>query len=776
MYHRRLILLLTLGLNIVAQISLGQRSPRLTLLVKSESGEALEDVYVQVANQHGFTSEAGTFEGLVPTGSHQLRLSLLGFKDTLISMEFRNDTTLQVELGAHSVLLRTAEVLADRRQSAVEVLRQEVLRIAVTPKKVAQTPALLGEPDILRPLLYEPGVQSGLGGSSDLYVRGSGLYQNQLYLDDFRIFYQPHGFGYFSPIPVSSVEQMTFYKEAVPVSLEGTLSSAMRINLKKPSYKEWDGSVGWGLGTLRGSLSLPLEKEKSGLNLAGRVSNVGMLFNFLDSEEFDIPTRFGFDDIIGKYQRQLSDRWSIKGLFYRSSDFLEKNTSSNGIKENREVQSQNQLIGISLHRHNKPWQWQQRLYWNRYGHQFSYEASQAGNFPEESITNSSFESNMNLVGYRTTWKRRWERWRVISGLEGQQWFRSEDQLNAGKQIDTISFYRRSQHLHLHRVYGLVQFNPHKKWAIEAGLRLRGTLSSRAYALKPLSQVKIQFAPQQNWAFYASWDQGANPVHRFRQEQFGQAADLPFLSSKNLPPQQSSQAAVGLVYKQSFWQLQSNLFYRDMSNLALRNRRASYFSVFNERYIPGTDNEPAFFSGRGESYGAEMGLKWAAGIFSGAATYAYTKSVRRAAQINNGNPFPFEYNHPHTASAQFRVRFKKNNIDKVTEIMLSYLYGSGQYTTIAMQRVPYQRPGSNRYPNFNYLPRRNNVRLPPQNLLNIGINFIAIKKKGRVRTFNISVAHLALSPPVFRYLARGSSRMTGEGMFPLIPSFSYQLNF
>jgi hypothetical protein len=750
---------------------------QLRVQIKSGKGANLADVYVKVGDMHGFTSQSGSYEIFLPPENYDVETSILGYKDTSLNFTLLRDTTLEINLNAYSVLLPSAEVLVDRRLTAAEAMRQNVQRVTVTPKRVNQTTGLLGEPDILRPLLLEPGVQSGLGGSSDLYVRGGGLYQNQLYLNGFRIFNQSHAFGFFSPIPVGSIKGMNFYKESIPVELEGALSSAMEVTLRDPSYTEWDAGFGIGLGTLRGAVSMPVFKGKSGFNVSGRVSNVGLLFNFLDTEEIDIPTRFGFNDLTAQYQHHLSDQWTIRTLFYRSSDFFGNNSGSDGFNESREVRSQNQLLGLSITHQKKAWQWRQRFYWNRYAHQFSYQPSLGDNTPDEVIAQSTIKSNLHLLGYRSTWERSWQFWKFTAGLEAQNWYRDEALTNTGGQVDTISTGARKQDLGSYRGFGSFRYSPNETWSFEGALRLRLSDHGKRMDLIPLTQAKIEYILNSRWAFFTSWDQAASPIHRYRQEQFGQAADLPFLSSPRLPAERSNQAVLGAVFKQPSWQLQTGLFYRSMQNIALRNRRASYFSVFNEDYIPGlNDRGSAFFPGKGKSYGGELGINWAAGIFAGTASYSYTLSSRQSVNIEDGRPFPFEFHHPHAASASVRVRFKKNNIDKVTEILLSYLYGSGQYTTFPMQDVAFQRSAARDFSNLSYLPRRNNVRLPPQNLLNIGINFIALKDKGRVRTFNISVSHLALSPPVFRYRGRGDQTMLGEGMFPLIPSFSYQLKF
>lgn len=64
--------------------------------------------------------------------------------------------------------------------------------------QIKNTPAILGEADILKTIQLMPGVQAGTEGFSGLYVRGGGPDQNLILLDGIPIYNADHMLGVFS--------------------------------------------------------------------------------------------------------------------------------------------------------------------------------------------------------------------------------------------------------------------------------------------------------------------------------------------------------------------------------------------------------------------------------------------------------------------------------------------------------------------------------------------------------------------------------------------------
>lgn len=75
---------------------------------------------------------------------------------------------------------------------------------------------------------------------------------------------------------------------------------------------------------------------------------------------------------------------------------------------------------------------------------------------------------------------------------------------------------------------------------------------------------------------------------------------------------------------------------------------------------------------------------------------------------------------------------------------------------------------------------NNITLPAYHRLDVGINFRRTTKRGFERIWNVSIynAYCRMNP-FYTKIERqvdGSFRGKAIGLFPIIPSFSYTLNF
>ena len=75
---------------------------------------------------------------------------------------------------------------------------------------------------------------------------------------------------------------------------------------------------------------------------------------------------------------------------------------------------------------------------------------------------------------------------------------------------------------------------------------------------------------------------------------------------------------------------------------------------------------------------------------------------------------------------------------------------------------------------------NNVSLPAYHRLDLGINFRKTTKRGFERIWNVSMynAYCRMNPlyATVKQNKDGTFTGKGQGMFPIIPSFSYTLKF
>ena len=101
--------------------------------------------------------------------------------------------------------------------------------VELSAEEIRNTPALLGETDIIKTLQMLPGVQSTSDGNSGFYVRGGGPDQNLILLDEAPMYNASHLFGFFSIFNTDALGNIKLIKGGMPANYGGRLSSVLDI-------------------------------------------------------------------------------------------------------------------------------------------------------------------------------------------------------------------------------------------------------------------------------------------------------------------------------------------------------------------------------------------------------------------------------------------------------------------------------------------------------------------------------------------------------------------
>jgi len=152
---------------------------------EASSGEGLigASVYVKELKTGNVTNTYGFYSLTLPLGKYTLVFSSSGFKkkeqEILVSAKAQE---ISVELSADSQEL--AEVIVKARANDENVRGIEMSVNKVDIKTIRKIPALLGEVDLVRAIQLLPGVSTVGEGASGFNVRGGGVDQNLVLLDD----------------------------------------------------------------------------------------------------------------------------------------------------------------------------------------------------------------------------------------------------------------------------------------------------------------------------------------------------------------------------------------------------------------------------------------------------------------------------------------------------------------------------------------------------------------------------------------------------------------
>ena len=144
-------------------------------------------------------------------------------------------------------------------------------KISFSPKHVSTLPTI-GEIDIFRSLQLLPGINAGLGGNAELYIRGGRPEQNLILIDGMSLYQDTHMFGFLSSAQAASIKDVQVYKGVYPARYGGKISGLLEITNKTGSNSETKAKVFTNFTTNSAQLEMPISSNGSFI-LTGRICN-----------------------------------------------------------------------------------------------------------------------------------------------------------------------------------------------------------------------------------------------------------------------------------------------------------------------------------------------------------------------------------------------------------------------------------------------------------------------------------------------------------------------
>lgn len=231
----------------------------------------------------------------VPTGSHQLRVSSVGYATAQRSdVIARSGRTTQVVLGLAQVVTRVEGTVVSGGYFSQPAL-EHVGTISYNTEEIRRAPGSAG--DVSRVMQNLPSVNKAGLAVNHLIVRGGSPTENGFYLDNieipninhFPVFGTTGGaIGLLNP---DFIDEATFYAGGYPASYGGRLSSMMTLRFREGSREHTEfqadmglsgvGLVGEGpLGGGRGSWMVAV--RRSYLDILTEALDVGILPRYSD--------------------------------------------------------------------------------------------------------------------------------------------------------------------------------------------------------------------------------------------------------------------------------------------------------------------------------------------------------------------------------------------------------------------------------------------------------------------------------------------------------------
>jgi len=285
-----------------------------------ETGEELIGAHVIVKNLEGtgaVTNVYGFYSITLPEGTHSIHFSLLGYEESIKEIDLSSDITLSLDLKQKQTNLNTVVISAKKKNTNVAEVNMG--KSVIDMNTINKIPALMGEVDVIKAIQLLPGVQTVGEGSSGLFVRGGGMDQNLILLDEAPIYNASHLMGFFSVFNPDAIKDVQLYKGGIPAQYGGRLSSILDVRMKEGNLKKLNISGGVGTVSSRLTIQAPINKNKTSFIVSGRRTYADQFLKYSKDKSLKENVLY-FYDLNLKVNHRIDDKNRVFASGYFGQD------------------------------------------------------------------------------------------------------------------------------------------------------------------------------------------------------------------------------------------------------------------------------------------------------------------------------------------------------------------------------------------------------------------------------------------------------------------------
>ena len=241
------------------------------------------------------TNEYGFYSITLPKGSYEISISYINYKSTQENITINQNTKKDFILSENDNLIEEV-VVFDKTKVNTRKPEMSVNKLSIATIK--KMPVVLGEVDVIKSILFLPGVTNAGEGQSGFNVRGGGADQNLILLDEATIYNSSHVFGFFSVFNPDAIKDLKLYKGGIPSRFGGRASSVLDIYQKEGNSKNFHMNGGIGLISSRLLAEGPIVKDKGSFVVAARGSYAHLFLKLTDNKNtayfYDLNTKLNY--------------------------------------------------------------------------------------------------------------------------------------------------------------------------------------------------------------------------------------------------------------------------------------------------------------------------------------------------------------------------------------------------------------------------------------------------------------------------------------------------
>jgi hypothetical protein len=694
----------------------------------SSSGESIQNASIQLdsGSVSAESNAYGYYSISVPSGQVNLAFNAPGMETKYFVLNLKRDSVVDVYLAPAPRSVGTAVIRGKKGENVRSV---DISSQTISSQTIKQIPAFLGEADVIKSVQLLPGVSNVGEGSTGFNVRGGGIDQNLVLMDEAPVFNSAHLFGFFSIFNPDAVKDVQLVKGGIPANYGGRLSSTLDVRMKDGNNQKFQANGGIGTIFSRATIEGPLVKNKASFLVAGRRSYIDVLAKPFLSDDLK-GSQFYFYDFTGKMNYRSGRNNFYISTYVGDDAFNAQNAF--GVKWGN-----TSATARWNHVFNKKLFSNFTYYYSRYRYNIGFSSRDAKFTWQSYIINNSAKADFNWFAT--------PKHEIQFGGQSTYYIFKPGVAVATNSTGTNDFSLPDKYGVENAVYVAEEFNPSGRFSYRVGLRVSQFLymgKGNAYYYKnpaepgdrrDLESVKKYGSgevisnyinPEPRFGFkYQTGTQssikgGYNRMVQNLHLISNTAASVPFdvwqPTTNNIKPEKADQYTIGFFKNfgaNDDFESSIETYYKDMQN------QVDYVDGANlllNEYLEGD-----LLTGKGRAYGIEFYLRKTTGAFTGWISYTWSKSERIVKGINDDKWYPNRFDRPHNLYVVLNYKLSEK-FSVAGNFVLSSgtptTFYSGQYT---VQGYTVPDAGSN---------ARNNVRNPLYHRLDLSVTYTAKKRK------------------------------------------------
>ena len=626
--------------------------------------------------------------------------------------------------------------------------------------KLALTPQLFGEPDIIKSITLLPGVHGEAEGAGGFEVRGGNAYQNLVLMDGMTLFNPSHMMGIFSTFNDDAISQATLHKGPVPSSFGSASSSVLETQMKAGDMNTYHFSGTIGILNAKIAAEGPILKDKLSFAISARRSYVDLFLNLIPKYK---GTVMNFYDINAKFRYDVNDNNKIDFSFFNSRDNL-------AVKDVMQLHWGNLSGSIN-------W-WSNHDTWNFYttGSITQFTNNMGSTIMDSNNTLKEFIKSFS-INERVTFDFS-ENNKLEFGLRSELFNIKSGEVSSGntKQREIRSGWLNALWIAYDGSFSNI---------IRINIGLRGSLFSSIsspffHSFEAFNEISPDFSsktyfnlePRFGIRFllndYHNINGGVSlttqDIHGIRATMTTFPFDRYALSSANVKPEISRIFTLGYagMTEQGSWDWSAELYYKLLDNVYDYKDGVGMFSRINL--------ESLILGGKGKSYGLELMIRKNFGNLTGWIAYTLSKTETKIPGINDGRWYKASNDRRNDISVVGMYQFNKK-----WTFSASWTFSSGRPLTAPDEK--YLIDGVTCY----YYSERNSYITPSSHRLDVSATYTKIgKRTTSILSLGVFNAYAHYSPFVI-YFEDDPSKPSGtravqQSLFGIVPSVSYTIKF